>query len=75
MRGFVVLLLGIAACGEDEPTPPRPSECTRAQELTGGVVSDFCLYDANSTSPTADEAVSPRHYLESISGWYFATAT
>ena len=42
---------------------------------TGGVVSDFALEDANTTSPLYDTPVSPRDYLTKISGWYFGHAT
>ena len=73
-RAIALLLVTLAACGEDEPPPPKPSECAEAQDPTGALPA-FCLFDANPTSPTGDDAVSPRDYLESVSGWYFATAT
>jgi hypothetical protein len=41
----------------------------------GEVVPDFSLLDVNATSPTAGQAVSPRDYLEAVSGWYFGHAT
>ncbi|HPM82701.1 MAG TPA: hypothetical protein PLF81_18485 [Candidatus Anammoximicrobium sp.] len=34
---------------------------------------DFLLEDANSASPTYQQPVSPRDYLEQVSGWYFAS--
>jgi hypothetical protein len=36
---------------------------------------DFTLTDVNSGSATANEGVSPRDYLQQVSGWYFGTAT
>lgn len=39
------------------------------------VVPDFSLPDVNSTSATYGMSVSPRDYLEQVSGWYFGHAT
>nr|MCU0875191.1 hypothetical protein [Pirellulaceae bacterium] len=36
---------------------------------------DFTLTDVNSASTTANQGVSPRDYLQQVSGWYFGTAT
>jgi len=36
---------------------------------------DFTLTDVNSGSATANQGVSPRDYLQQVSGWYFGTAT
>ena len=36
---------------------------------------DFALLDYNPTSTTSEQAVSPRDYLQKVSGWYFAHAT
>lgn len=33
---------------------------------------DFSLEDVNSASLTYQQPVSPRDYLEQVSGWYFA---
>ena len=57
--------LALAACSDDsspgvEPPVPMP---------------DFTLTDVNPTSPSADEAVSPRDYLQRVSAWYFGHAT
>jgi hypothetical protein len=38
-------------------------------------MSDFSLNDLNSTSKRYGQPVSPRDYLEQVSGWYFAHAT
>lgn len=39
------------------------------------IVPDFALVDVNPTSATFEQAVSPRDYLEKVSGWYFTHAT
>lgn len=36
---------------------------------------DFSLLDVNQTSPSFGSEVSPRDYLEKVSGWYFGHAT
>jgi hypothetical protein len=41
----------------------------------GGVVADFHLIDVNPNSPTGGAPVSPRDYLQRVSGWFFGTAT
>lgn len=38
-------------------------------------VSDFSLPDVNTTSATFGAAVSPRDYLQKVSGWYFGHST
>ena len=38
-------------------------------------VPDFTLVDINPASARLDEAVSPRDYLEVVSGWYFIHTT
>ncbi len=40
-----------------------------------GVVPDFELIDVNTNSATYNQPVSPRDYLEMVSGWYFTHAT
>ena len=41
----------------------------------GEVVPDFSLMDVNPASSTHDQPVSPRDYLQQVSGWYFGHAT
>ncbi len=36
---------------------------------------DFAMPDVNATSLTNDQAVSPRNYLGTVTGWYFGFAT
>jgi len=40
-----------------------------------GQVSDFQLLDKNPNSPSYDAPVSPRDYLQRVSGWFFGYAT
>ena len=57
----------LAACGgDDDDTGGPPPE---------GVVEDFTLKDVNPNSTRFDQDVSPRDYLEKVSGWYFGAAT
>jgi hypothetical protein len=37
--------------------------------------ADFALVDVSADSPRSGELVSPRDYLEAVSGWYFGHAT
>ena len=39
------------------------------------VVSDFALQDVNATSLTFGTPVSPRDYLQQVSGWFFGEST
>ncbi len=41
----------------------------------GEPAPDYALLDVNPNSSTHDQSVSPRDYLEQVSGWYFAHAT
>ncbi len=48
----------------------------RVSGASGGeVVPDFSLIDVNPASSTHDQPVSPRDYLQQVSGWYFGHAT
>ena len=38
-------------------------------------VANFSLPDINPASPTLGQNISPRDYLQQISGWYFIKAT
>lgn len=48
--------------GEVDPPPPDQ-------------VADFVLVDENPNSPSCGAALSPRDYLEQVSGWYFVHST
>jgi hypothetical protein len=39
------------------------------------VVADFSLQDVNASSPTFGTPVSPRDYLQQVSGWFFGEST
>ncbi|NCQ34984.1 hypothetical protein GW813_07925 [bacterium] len=57
------LLLGLAACSDStKPTTTDP-------------MPDFSLQDVNSTSATADQAVSPRDSIGRVTAWYFGHST
>jgi hypothetical protein len=45
-----------------------------AAEGEGEPLPDFALVDVNPTSPTYNQDVSPRDYLQQVSGWYFGHA-
>lgn len=62
---MAAVLLG--GCNDDDPAGPGVPPA--------GVVPDFALTDANPTSGTYDQAVSPRDYLQQVSAWYFGHAT
>ncbi len=64
MRRAVTLGLLLAGCGADAPGLSAD-----------GLVPDFALVDENAGSDRFEEAVSPRDYLEKVSGWYFTHAT
>ena len=36
---------------------------------------DFCLVDLNTNSSRVGEAITPRDYLQQVSGWYFIHST
>ena len=66
--------------------PTAGSRCYRIEQLEpryllnggpplGAVAPDFSLLDANSTSATYNQPVSPRDFLGQTSGWYFGHAT
>lgn len=50
-----------AAVGEGEASP--------------AAMPDFALVDVNPISTRYQQSVSPRDYLEQVSGWYFGHAT
>lgn len=63
-----VLLLAALGCGDDStgPKPPLDPSVPRP---------DFSLQDVNPNSATHDQTVSPRQYLNSVSAYYFGSAT
>jgi hypothetical protein len=45
-----------------------------AAEGESAPMPDFALVDVNQSSATANQEVSPRDYLQQVSGWYFGSA-
>ena len=77
MRPYLVLplLSGLvfAACGQTSaqaPTSPDGNAMTM-----GGVEPEFRLEDVNTSSERLGDSVSPRDYLQKVTGWYFGWAT
>ncbi|MFT4624981.1 MAG: hypothetical protein ACI8PZ_003647 [Myxococcota bacterium] len=54
---------------------PAVSEVVTSLVVSPDAKPDFHIFDVNDTSPTFDTEVSPRDYLEKVSGWYFGHAT
>ena len=61
---------------EDTSTEPEDTSDTDVGPEAGPEARpDFYLEDVNPSSPRMGEQVSPRDYLEKVSGWYFTHAT
>jgi hypothetical protein len=45
-----------------------------APEAEAAPMPDFALIDVNANSATYNQGISPRDYLEQVSGWYFGEA-
>jgi len=70
---LAIPLLGgliLSACGVSGTQDPPMIEGMKA-----GVESNFSLADVNESSTRFGEMVSPRDYLEKVTGWYFGRAT
>jgi hypothetical protein len=63
---LIALALCLSGCPEPEPGGGGWEE---------GPAPDFSLEDVNATSERFGEMVSPRDYLEQVSGWYFGHST
>ena len=67
------------ACVPGDTSEPEdtsePVDTATEPEAGPNALPDFSLPDVNHTSPTASEMVSPRDYLEKVSGWYFTHST
>lgn len=64
------LCVVVANDGELDGPPGQAS--TR---VVAGPATDFSLPDVNATSPRFGAPVSPRDYLQKVSGWYFGHAS
>lgn len=59
-----------------DPEETGDSKDTASEPEAGpNALPDFSLLDVNASSPTSSEQVSPRDYLEKVSGWYFTHST
>lgn len=66
----------LAESGETaSPDTATETGDTSADTAEPVMVADFSLTDINPSSPRCGEVVSPRDYLEQVSGWYFTHAT
>ena len=59
----------------DPEDTDEPKDTSTGSEAGPNALPDFSLVDVNETSPTHTEKVSPRDYLQKVSGWYFTHAT
>jgi len=62
-----------AVVRDSEAALSDPAEA--AVRVVAGPVADLAPTDVNPTSPRTGEPVSPRDYLQKVSGWYFGHAT
>lgn len=79
-RWTTLALAGLlaAGCGEavDDGLGGRDAGGPVADSGVGDQpLPDFSLVDTNPTSPYSGEAVSPRQFLQQVSGWYFTHAS
>lgn len=65
--GALVVAVG---CGEDTPSAPG-----RSIELPDSAAAAFSLVDVNPNSATHLQRISPRHFVGSVSAWYFGHST
>ncbi len=61
--------------GERTSNPVTVTITVTPPDLPDEAVPDFTLTDVNTHSATFNEGVSPRDYLEQVSGWYFGHST
>ncbi|MCA9248364.1 MAG: hypothetical protein KDA42_14660 [Planctomycetales bacterium] len=43
--------------------------------LAASIAPNFSLVDVNTASASEGQSISPRDYLETVSGWYFGHST
>ena len=63
----------VDTAGNDDSADP--SDTDDSGTSSEHVVLDFSLPDANPSSVSFGQPVSPRDYLNQVSGWYFIKAT
>ena len=59
----------------DTADPSDTSDTSDSGVSSEHFVLDFSLPDANPSSPSFGQPISPRDYLNQVSGWYFIKAT
>ncbi len=59
----------------DGPAWIESLESRRVLATVGAQVPDFQLVDDNLNSPLFGTTISPREYLQQVSGWYFIHTT
>lgn len=64
----------IGAAG-DGPAYVESLEARRVLATVGAQMPDFQLVDDNLNSPLFGDTISPREYLQQVSGWYFIHTT
>ncbi len=69
------LALGAVGCGASEVDPTPSGSVDAGGTQTTDQLPDFALVDMNDTSATSGDAVSPRDFLQKVSGWYFTHAS
>lgn len=70
--GLALLVAGAFGCGSSDSSDPPGLEDAGS---TAPLVPDFALQDVNSTSASSGQSVSPRQFMEKVSGWYFTHAS
>ena len=60
---------------KDSADTDSSNDTSGSPEAGPNARADFKLTDVNSSSPRNQEAVSPRDYLQKVSGWYFTHPT
>lgn len=78
LLGASLLVAGLACNVAPEPDPMAGRDA--GGRLDGGPTGSmplpaFALRDTNATSTTSGQEVSPRDFLERVSGWYFTHAS
>ncbi len=78
-RTVILAAFTLAACSGSTTDDDGLGNTNRSRDggtaVQSTVVADFSLLDQNGSSPRSNTNVSPRDYLQKVSGWYFTHAT